>query len=609
MKTLQRLSILLVIFVAIVTTTTGNIFGQSLQDFTISSFSSDYYLSKNSKGISELAVTELITADFENINTNHGILRALPMEYKDLNLNLKINQVVNETTGSTSYSTYKQNNNLVLKIGDANKFVNGTNTYKISYKMNNVIANYDGFQELFWNINGTQWQQPIEALSAKISVASELQNSFNIQLVCYSGIYGQSSKNCTISNNGGTILVSSTRPLAPGENVSFAIGFMPNSFKIDSFAAFQAKARKYLPFILAPTIMISFLALLVVQWARKGRDAKGKGLIIPQYTAYKPLSPLESQVLLNESLSQKGITAQIIALAVEKTLTISEVNSPKKVLGLSMGTNKDYLLTLNKIPDSQEESSQMVLKMLFGDTLTIGQQVKLADLKDKAYKEVAVMSKALPKKLFEKGYFTSNPESAFSVYLKPSLVLALLFILFVIICSFAGFLNFPDGVVPLLFPLVFSLIVFNIIAAAIMPAKSGLGTEAKEYLLGLKEYIKLAEADRLKYLQSPEGAKEYGNYEQNTTKIKLFEKLLPYAIVFGLEKDWANSFKDIYTQPPDWYQGNWSTFNTGMLLGGISSFAEAGSVSFAAPSSSGSSGFGGGGFSGGGGGGGGGGGW
>jgi len=142
-----------------------------------------------------------------------------------------------------------------------------------------------------------------------------------------------------------------------------------------------------------------------------------------------------------------------------------------------------------------------------------------------------------------------------------------------------------------------------------MPAKSTLGTEAKEYLLGLKEYIKLAEADRLKYLQSPEGAKAYGDYSENTTKIKLFEKLLPYAIIFGLEKDWANSFKDIYSEPPDWYQGNWSTFNTAMLLGGVSGFADASSVSFAAPSSSGSSGFGGGGFSGGGGGGGGGGGW
>jgi uncharacterized membrane protein YgcG len=252
----------------------------------------------------------------------------------------------------------------------------------------------------------------------------------------------------------------------------------------------------------------------------------------------------------------------------------------------------------------------MVFKMLFGDNYGVGQEVKLADLKNKAYKEVEIMAKNIPKKLFEQGYFTSNPQSAFSTYLKPCLALALFFIAVAIFFILIGFLTFPGGFfLAVLLPLGFSLIVFNLLASVIMPAKSAQGTEAKEYLLGLKEYIKLAEADRLKYLQTPEGAKEYGNASENSTKIKLFEKLLPYAIIFGLEVEWVNSFKDIYSQPPDWYQGNWSTFNTGLLLGSINGFTEASSVSFAAPGSSGGSGFGGGGFSGGGGGGGGGGGW
>lgn len=602
------LSIVLVI-VAIVTTITANTFGQSLQEFTISSFNADYYLSKNSKGVSELAVTETIIANFENQDLNHGILRAIPMQYNGVDLGLKIEQVTNLTNGSSTYSTSKQNNNLVLKIGDANKFVNGQNVYKISYKMNNVITSYDGYQELFWNINGTQWQQPIEQLSVKISVSNELQNSFNNQLACFSGQFGQTNKDCTITNQNGTILVSSTRPLLAGENVSFVIGFKPDSFKIDQFAVFKSKMRQNLPFILAPIIILSFLVLLIVQWIRKGRDAKGKDLIIPQYTPYKGLSALESQALLDESVGPKGITAQIIALAVGKVLTLSEISSEKKVLGINIGSNKDYLIKISQIPSDLDESAKKVLKMLFGDNYIVGQEVKVADLKDKAYKEVSLMQKSIPKDLYNRGFFTSDPQSAYSAYLVPSLVLALVFAVFVLFCAGIGFLYFPEGVVPLLFPLVFSLIVFNIIAAKIMPAKSTLGTEAKEYLLGLKEYIKLAEADRLKYLQSPEGAKAYGDYSENTTKIKLFEKLLPYAIIFGLEKDWANSFKDIYSEPPDWYQGNWSTFNTAMLLGGVSGFADASSVSFAAPSSSGSSGFGGGGFSGGGGGGGGGGGW
>jgi uncharacterized membrane protein len=86
--------------------------------------------------------------------------------------------------------------------------------------------------------------------------------------------------------------------------------------------------------------------------------------------------------------------------------------------------------------------------------------------------------------------------------------------------------------------------------------------------------------------------------------------LLPFAIVLGVESQWAQQFADIYKAAPDWYAGNWTTFNSLYLVNGISSgVGTAVNTSFGAPQSSNSSGFGGGGFSGGGGGGGGGGGW
>jgi hypothetical protein len=89
----------------------------------------------------------------------------------------------------------------------------------------------------------------------------------------------------------------------------------------------------------------------------------------------------------------------------------------------------------------------------------------------------------------------------------------------------------------------------------------------------------------------------------------LFEKLLPYAILFGLEKDWAKQFNDIYVSPPGWYQGdNLNAFNAGYLVGAIGNFNSVAGTTFASPSDSNSSGFSGGG-AGGGGGGGGGGGW
>ena len=92
----------------------------------------------------------------------------------------------------------------------------------------------------------------------------------------------------------------------------------------------------------------------------------------------------------------------------------------------------------------------------------------------------------------------------------------------------------------------------------------------------------------------------------------MFEKLLPYAVAFGVEKIWANRFKDIQLRQPEWYSGYGSSsrFNSVYFTNSLnSSFSSVRSAATPVSSSTGhSSGFSGG-SSGGGGGGGGGGSW
>lgn len=71
-----------------------------------------------------------------------------------------------------------------------------------------------------------------------------------------------------------------------------------------------------------------------------------------------------------------------------------------------------------------------------------------------------------------------------------------------------------------------------------------------DHLWGVRDYIELAEADRFAMLQSPEGAERtpLGQLEV----LRLNERLLPYAVLFGLEKQWAAEL-DLRRQelPPD----------------------------------------------------------
>jgi uncharacterized membrane protein len=140
---------------------------------------------------------------------------------------------------------------------------------------------------------------------------------------------------------------------------------------------------------------------------------------------------------------------------------------------------------------------------------------------------------------------------------------------------------------------VLSCVIFMVINS-LMPAKTVKGVATKEYILGLKLYLQIAEKDRLQFNNAPE------------KKPEIFEKLLPYAMVLGVDEAWAKEFEGIYTVPPQWYEGyHGGAFSAIAFNHSLSSFNSMASSSMgSAPGGSG-----GGGFSGGGGGGGGGGGW
>jgi uncharacterized membrane protein YgcG len=150
------------------------------------------------------------------------------------------------------------------------------------------------------------------------------------------------------------------------------------------------------------------------------------------------------------------------------------------------------------------------------------------------------------------------------------------------------------------------------------------GAEAKEYLLGIREYLTIAEEDRMRVLQSPQGAQRVdvaaaGSREPTgDAVVKLNERLLGYAVLWGVEDQWVQQLRAQYAdRAPDWLDGadfsssmlrSFSQASTSSVRPIVTSSSSGGSSWSSSSSSSFSSGSSGGGFSGGGGGGGGGGG-
>jgi uncharacterized membrane protein len=129
---------------------------------------------------------------------------------------------------------------------------------------------------------------------------------------------------------------------------------------------------------------------------------------------------------------------------------------------------------------------------------------------------------------------------------------------------------------------------FYMILGAYMSKLTSKGIDVSWRTKGLKLYMNTAE----KYRQ------------QFNEKENIFERFLPYAVMFGITKQWANKMRELYGDQyfanyhPVWFAGAVASFDVNSFTNSLNSVAS--SVSSSAGSGSGGSGGGGGGGGGGG---------
>jgi uncharacterized membrane protein len=574
---------------------------QGVQDFVINDFTADYYLSNQDKQ-GTLRIVEKIDVTFSG--NNHGILRAIPKTYKNHQLQLKVNEISSSTSNKTQHTTYTENGNTVLKIGDPNRTFTGHQFYQIDYTLNNAIGFYDDHDELYWDINGDQWQQPFQKVTARLHLPDGLRLKQNLGqggFACFAGGYGLSDRACTVSAEGNTVTFKATTQLTARQTLTILAGFEKGYFTSPTFLD---TVSEYLSFIIAATLLPVLVFIYAFRrWRKYGRDPKGRGTIVPEYSAPDNLRPIEIGSLLDFKTDNKDLSATIIDLAVRGYIKIIETKKSKLI-------GKDKLSYSFELTGKEESELAFfeadILSGLRGLAPTgytaealknkSSLIVPLDSLKQKFYTTANKLKSDVRKGMVTQGYFASNPLTAGG---RLFVLGGLLFLSTFILGAFG---------MGLIIGLVMSaLIAFGF--GVLMPARTAKGVAALEASKGLKMYLETAEKDRIKMLQSPD-AKYASAHEAPVKTVELFEKLLPYAMILGVENQWAKQFEGIYNTPPSWYEGNWTAFNTGLLMGSLNNSMNAvNTVAFSSPSSSGSSGFGGGGFSGGGGGGGGGGGW
>lgn len=557
----------------------------AVDDYTISNYQIDYVLSQDTERRSVLKTTERITAEFPQIDQNHGIERAIPTSYDQHPTSLSIDSVTDAAGAVQPYTTYESSGNEVLRIGDADTYVHGTRTYVITYTQRDVTKNFGdtGRDEWYWDTNGTGWRVPITQLDVSVRLDRSITLAQAGDPLCYQGGAG-STQRCSLVQQGES-WTASAMGLAPGQNMTLAFGFTSGTFAGYAQSPIERALQIYQSAIwLSVPVVIGVSIWLVVRWVRVSGRRKERGTIVAEY-----LPPSDASVTTSAAIigTQKVFAAQLIDLAVRHYLKIYETKAK------SLWSYAKYDIEVIKDPSELRSEEQELLSDIFGHLPSVGERLALESLKNNfaASARLSDNSTKLAKLIRESYGLREKNDARRAWFRRAALVLVII------------------GV--WLPPFLLASLIALVCALTLWPLTDK-GLALSRYLEGLKLYIKVAEIERLRMLQSPEGAVKVGpvSADDPAQLVKLYERVLPYAILFGQEKQWNNQLGHYYESlqsQPDWYMGHNAAFNAALFSSAMTDFATA--ASYASPSESSSGGSSGGGSSGGGGGGGGGGGW
>lgn len=219
-------------------------------------------------------------------------------------------------------------------------------------------------------------------------------------------------------------------------------------------------------------------------------------LIIPQYEAPAGVSLVAMAELLGDG--KRAIAAQLIDFAVRKVITIARPVGGKKRDG--------FTVTLVGDVSREGPDERAILVTLFGNDLVAGSSFTLNPRRNKQLgQRLQGPHRWILARVVTAGL--ARERSAIAKFFTP-------------------WQKHPIAPEPVAYPLV-------------------------DHAWGVHDYIQWAEKDRFAYLQSPDGALREKPLNDLEVLI-LNEKLLPYAVLFGLEKQWMAELDLQYrTLPPE----------------------------------------------------------
>lgn len=421
---------------------------------------------------------------------------------------------------------------------------NSTETYTLSYTVHDALRFYAGGDQLWWKAIYGDRGFPVLAGQVKVTAPPGAKI---VEWAAYVNAYDAREGNrasATLAEDAHTLVFALQRRLDADEEFEVRIQF-PHGIVAGAAPAWQQRAdeaqaqreaelayrRQWGPWATLAFGALGLLFLLggpaglYVLWYKFGRDKPVE--MVADYLPEPPdtLTPGMAGTLLDESVDMEDIIATLVDLARRQAISITEVREDsffRKGVDFTYRRERE---DVELLPYERE-----LLDAIFGRK----QEVELSDLKNKFYTKLPAIKRSLYDAVTDAKLFPRNPETVRQLYAVLGVVgLVAAFIVGGLLSAAFGDLT-GAAVLPGVGLGVTAIGL--LILAQNMPRKSEHGAEVAGRWRAFKRYL--------------QNIDKYADLEAQKA---IWDRWLPYAIAFGIDREYIRKFEAVDAPAPGWY--------------------------------------------------------
>lgn len=546
--------------------------------FSLNCYANDYDITKYDV---EIVVDEHNKYSIkENIDTyfnvsKHGIIRKIPLYNNVIRQDGSIEKnrvLISNVKVSEEFDTSRENDNYVLKIGSADKTLTGNHSYTISYDYDIGLDKNNKFDELYFNIIGTNSDTNISDVTFKITMPKEFDAS---KLGFSYGKYGYSNTdNINYDVDGNVITGSFEGTLLAGEGLNVRLELPDGYFVRKSASASLMECWYYI-------IPVLFVLISYLIWKKFGKDDQ----VVDVVSFYPPenMNSLDVAFAKKGSVNSNDAVSLLVYLASKGYIKIVEDKKSKSRFTIQKvkeydGNNKEEELFFRGLfkkvwdsisSDELNESFYLTINSILTKKNSTANRKEIFSSKSSNKRYILflfmLITSSLSTIIPALGYKISDV--IFSIIicnivgvvallilglvydnnctkkgLNSALGFAIFFVLALAVANFSiiGFeYIYYDTVYLIGFILCMVCTYLIYFFYLIVTKRTEYGNKVLGEINGFKKFLETAEKDKLESLVHDDPA--------------YFYNILPYAYVLGVSDAWIKQFEGIAMAPPEWY--------------------------------------------------------